>query len=451
MKTKHYLFFLTVFFLFSCSENILDENIELQKRELSEKNHDNSKLSMHQAEVYVSLFSSLLDENETPPEEGTRSSESAVKVLDNVDYLIENKDTILYVFNYKDDKGYIIVAGDNQSFPILAHSKEGNFNFKKANKNSPLELFLDAYVRNIKENRNADIINSDYFNNWKDLGKEGYEYEITLAANEPISAETRSRRKESSNKTSIYPYSGRDLDFWSQEGGYNFYAQNRARIGCPAISIGMLLYDTSQRFTGNMTTTFPYFDYYDRRDLSTVTVATETARKLRQIADSIPDYQWGRSFNAETVAAPEDILIGLRRVGFKNAQLVNYNFESLYNNLSFKGYNYFGQETTYNRGVLIGAWDINFPYSGHIWFCDGYYEQSYTVKKKFLGIVVSSWQEYDDRLYMNWGWGPSGGNGWYLATDNVWSSIEGNGNVNLKRNPLMYINLNYYANPQYLH
>ena len=59
---------------------------------------------------------------------------------------------------------------------------------------------------------------------------------------------------------------------------------------------------------------------------------------------------------------------------------------------------------------------------GHIWFCDGYYEQSYTVRKKFLGMTIKTWTEYDDRIYMNWGFGR--GNGWFCANDNFWSSFD---------------------------
>jgi hypothetical protein len=149
-----------------------------------------------------------------------------------------------------------------------------------------------------------------------------------------------------------------------------------------------------------------------------------------------------------TGATAGEILAGLHRLGYKKAKCVSYDFETLYKNLSFKGRNYFGNETTYNRGILIAAFTPN--QGGHIWFCDGYYEQSYTVKKKFLGITTKSWKEYDDRIYMNWGWGPNQGNGWYCATENFWSSLD-NPNINLNRDIIMYINLDYYENPQYIH
>lgn len=141
-------------------------------------------------------------------------------------------------------------------------------------------------------------------------------------------------------------------------------------------------------------------------------------------------------------------MIGLHKLGYKKAQLVQYDFEKLYENLQFKGIDYFGKETTFNRGVLILAYEKNGT-GGHIWFCDGYYEQSYTVTKKFIGIKVKSWKEYDDCLYMNWGWGTNGGNGWYSATDNdVWSSLDTKKSYYLKSLPQMFINLSYYEYPR---
>lgn len=139
----------------------------------------------------------------------------------------------------------------------------------------------------------------------------------------------------------------------------------------------------------------------------------------------------------------------MHNLGYTKATLNNYNFETLYNNLTFKGNGYAGQEQTFSRGVLLGAF-ATYSNTGHIWFCDGYYEQGYTVKKKFLGITIKTWNEYDDRLYMNWGWGPNGGNGWYCATDDgYWSSLDSDTGftMHLKRLPQMYINLSHYEIP----
>lgn len=123
MKKSIILVLLTTLCMFSCSDNILDNDLN--------KNNSNqdlelpsSKLNVNQAEIYASMFSSYLDENDNPNAK-TRSTLDKEKVLDNIDYLIENEDTLLYSFNYKDNEGFIIIAGDNSSFPIIAHSKVG--------------------------------------------------------------------------------------------------------------------------------------------------------------------------------------------------------------------------------------------------------------------------------------------------------------------------------------
>lgn len=169
------------------------------------------------------------------------------------------------------------------------------------------------------------------------------------------------------------------------------------------------------------------------------------AGRLKQIADYIPNYSWGYAEGVPSGANTNDILVGLKNLGYTKATMEPYDFDWVYKNISYAETDEDG--TGCQRGVLLGAGDIN-GNGGHIWFCDGYYEQGYEVVKKFLGIVIKRWNEYDDRLYMNWGSGPTGGNGWYSAMDDVWTSIEGNGDKDYKLNTKMYINLGYYEIPE---
>lgn len=372
----------------------------------------------------------------------TRSSTREKLSIKEVDYIVDGTDTLLYVVNFSNDNGYMLLSGANSSFPVIAHSNTGNLDLRDIDKASPLYMVVESYKNKIrKELSDPSLTSSEYFEEWKDLGKKGYEYEIEPNNTEPKSA-VRARRRHSSGKKTIYPYTGIELDYWCQEGGYNFYAQNQYPIGCPAIATGMLMYDTSQRMLGNSQSTFPGFVFADKTDVKDVATGTSVARKLRQIADSIPGYNFTPKFSG---ALPDNITIGLHKLGYTKAEKVPYDFELLYKNFTFKGYNYFGQETEFQRGVLLAAYQ-NAWGGGHIWFCDGYYEQSYTVKKKFLGIKVKSWNEYDDRIYMNWGWGHDKGNGWYCATASPWSSLD-KGKVNLNHNTFMYINLSHYEKP----
>lgn len=403
-------------------------------------------LSIAQATELANLFTPLL-EHCGKPEAKTKVA-CPQKVLNFIDVYVEEGDTLMYAFNYADNGGYVVIGADNTVFPILSHASHGNLRFDDIKPNSGVNGFLEAYKENIKRGKKMADISSEFYDNWKDLGKKGYEYEIELC---PMvnNIETRSRRTYSSGKATIYPHTGEELDYWCQEGGYNYYAENKACIGCPAIAIGMLLYDTSERVLGTSTRTYPNFLYYDAYNIKDSKEGTATAHKLRLIADAIPNYHWGATAGAGSGASPEDILIGLHNLGYTKATLNNYNFETLYNNLTFKGNGYAGQEQTFSRGVLLGAL-ATYSNTGHIWFCDGYYEQGYTVKKKFLGITIKTWNEYDDRLYMNWGWGPNGGNGWYCATDDgYWSSLASDTGLtmHLKRLPQMYINLSHYEIP----
>lgn len=434
--------------LFSCTNNSPDDltSPELQIREVK---IPQTKLNSYQAMLYANMLANVNDGETTNSD--TRSMPND-RIVSDIQYYVQDEDTVIYVFNYGQDQGFLMLGADNSSNPILAQSKEGRLDLDKIDCDSYLKVFIKSNAQRIKEEiYNSENINSDYFEDWADLGKDGYEYIIETADDEPSAKSTRgsSRRKSSSGKSTIYPYTGKDLEYWCQEGGYNMSAPNQACIGCPAIAVSMLLYDLSYRITGTSSLTLPSFYYTDREDIKYHASENSLSIRLKEVADHIPNYQWGEYKGAGSGASPLDIQIGLRNLGFINATLTDYDFETLYNQMYFQGVNYFGDTQNYSRGILLGAFHMN-PNAGggHIWFCDGYYEQSFTVTKKFLGIKVKSWTEYDDRLYMNWGWGKNNGNGWYAAKESVWTTLEGNKqSIDFKKEPKMFINLSNYVYP----
>lgn len=433
--------------LFSCSGNDV-ECLTPSEVQAEEQKTPFTKMSKKQAILYASLFSSIGDGEELNGHQ-TRSAEAG-RVVSDIQYYVQEGDTLIYVFNYGQNQGYLMLGADNSSYPVLSQSGEGRLDLNNVNDDSFLNLFIESNAQRIKEEiYKPENVNTEYYEDWADLGEDGYEYIIEIADDEPSAPLTRSggRRKSSSGKASIYPYTGKALDFWCQEGGYNMSAPNLARIGCPAIATGMLLYDASGRLGGKATSTVPSFSYMDKSDIRNLTSESSLSKRLKEIADQIPNYIWGKTKDAESGASPKDIQTGLRNIGFIEAELTDYNFETLYANLTFKDVNYFGDEQEYTRGILLGAFHTK-ANGGHIWFCDGYYEQSFKVTKKFMGIKVKSWTEYDDRLYMNWGWGKDNGNGWYAADESVWTTLEGGKKtVYYKRLPQMYINLSTYARP----
>ncbi|OFR38781.1 hypothetical protein HMPREF2890_02450 [Porphyromonas sp. HMSC065F10] len=400
-----------------------------------------------QAIAYVKLFGEEMTAASTP--ENKLRAADLDRQIGLVDYYVENNDTLLYAVNYRDKKGYVLLSSNNGGFPIIAHSDAGELRFSDIDEENPLWLVIMSEAERAKDQReNPDRANLDYYNDWKDIGNPDYQYEIEPTSEVPTSR-LRAMRKHSTGKKAIHPYTGEKLVNWCQFGTFNTYAPNQAAIGCPALAIGMLLFDCAHRdLSKREQVMVPNIPYHAERATMDNEDGKRVSMALKQIADSIPNYRWGAGPGAESAANALDILEGLKKLGFRQAELHPYDFETLYQNMSYKDQIYGPTLFDVSRGVLIGANDLRDPSKGHIWFCDGYYEQSFKVTKKFLFIKIKSWTEYDDRLYMNWGWGPNKGNGWYSADDYIWTSIQ-EGKKYFKLYPMMYTNLRYYTSPEY--
>jgi hypothetical protein len=188
---------------------------------------------------------------------------------------------------------------------------------------------------------------------------------------------------------------------WGQEEGYNYDAKiNGALAGCPAVAVGMLCYDhwfpSNYYYLG-----MPYelSSKYENR-------SSHISRMFRSIADKIPSYNWGKHASGST---PNNTLTGIKRLGYSNAKLIDFNLYTVYENLK-KGY-----------PVLLRSYQ-NGIRGGHIWFCDGYWEAKVEIKhrkRKWYGKKYThcTWHEYHDYLYMNWGWDGKA-NGWYRSDEN---------------------------------
>lgn len=398
------------------------------------------KLSQEQALAYARLFSPKFTEA-SHSEAEARALQAVPQEVDHVSYYVEGGDTLLYSINYKDGRGFVVLSADNSAFPIIAHSDEGSLDVSKLDRDTPLGATLHVYSQNIKNNlRQGARPETEYYTNWKDLGNKDYQYEIELAnmPPPPSSSELRSRRRESTNRELIQTSTGNWLKNWHQHGNFRSEMPNNALVGCPALSIGMLMYDFNHR-PGRMRTltTVPISRSYmyatDDNQLG-----RELSKVLRRIADSIPNYNWGER---ETSATLPDILAGLYKLGFQEAKAEPFDIDLVYKNLSGELH-----PSQKGLGVLLAA-GHNYKFSGHIWFCDGYYEQSYRVRKKFLFITTKTWYEYEDRLYMNWGWGADGGNGWFNANGDAWHS-DGK-TVEYKRQAFVITGLQEYNNPDF--
>lgn len=233
----------------------------------------------------------------------------------------------MFAVNYKDNRGFMVLSGDITKFPILAHSEEGEFSFDISESN-PLSFWISERAKLIEEQMALPLDEADEtYLNWKDITNPEYTYEIE-AVNEAPSIYD--RRRNSTGKGRITPFTGERLK-WHQGTGYNYNTPGGNKlVGCPAVAIGMLAYDLYRRpsFPGN----YPFNLLY-ANDEYTQYSENVVSKMFRQIADSIPNYSWGVTASGAT---PNEILIGLKKLGFKNAKYKSYDFEEAYKNMKEK-------------------------------------------------------------------------------------------------------------------
>lgn len=407
----------------SCTDDVAPESegsLGLTTPQSAEQG--SARLSVGKASAIAGLFSPYRGVSENAADGSNKSAEVAPTVT-SVSYYVENGDTLLFAFNYGDNNGYTIIGATASSFPVLAQSESGKVDFDSVDARGSFGYFVSLMAESVRQS--ASEPDTAYASLWGDVDNDEWEYSVEVVDPE-LEADTipgnKSRSRVSSGKATIYPYTGLALKDWRQEGDYNYYAGNKkACIGCPAMAVGMLLYDVNNRLDGVNISTNPSFGYYEQYS----TYAKSVSKKLKEVADAIPNYKWGSEENPSSgIFDPSDLLSGVKKLGFSKAELSSFDFEKAYAAMCVSGTDYFGKPTTFHRGIVMlgksGA-------GGHVWFCDGYYEQQYQVtrrkKRLFHSTKVTRWTEYENRLYMNWAQ-IGGNNGWFIVENGSGMSIN---------------------------
>lgn len=372
-----------------------------------------ARLSVGKASAIANLFSSYRGVSENTNDGSNKSAEVSPTVT-SVSYYVENGDTLLFAFNYGDNNGYTIIGSNASSFPVLAQSENGKVDFDAVDASGSFGYFVSLMAESVRQSSSEP--DTAYASLWNGVDSDEWEYSVEVV-DPDREADTisgnKSRSRVSSGKATIYPYTGLALKDWCQAGDYNSSAKNGACIGCPAMAVGMLFYDMNNRMDGLNVKTSPSFSYSEQYPA----YAKSVSGKLRKIADKWPYYKWGESDGEPSGLRVQDMEDAIRLAGFPNAKFEPFNFEKAYENMCIPGTDYFGNKTVFHRGILL----TGFQNGGHIWFCDGYYEQQYQVtrrkKRLFHSTKVTRWMEYENRLFMNWGQ-QSTPDGWYIVENN---------------------------------
>lgn len=137
-----------MFHLISCQNDAIQEALENKKPTeiISEEITYTTKVSTDDAKKVANLFN------------GTNNESRALKVIKDINVMADdNGKPFMYIVNFANNQGYVLVSATRNFFPVLAYNNEGNFIVPKESVNG-----LNIWIKKTKQNIEiADILPVD--------------------------------------------------------------------------------------------------------------------------------------------------------------------------------------------------------------------------------------------------------------------------------------------------
>ncbi len=452
MKTKLYKYLLICVFIYSfcaCS----DDNIIYENHTIEINNPDNLDYFDNYFEPDDSCAVRTKDIIQVISKFGNGSDKHISRSTNySIDAIFGNDEKpSIYVVNFLNNNGFILLSATKNICPILAYSNKGYFDLTNIMPNGLIK-WKENIISTIKwaneqpydsirvyreqwrsfeddnffvfspnsryatdeELLEAQAILNDSINSWRNKGYSIYDITGNITGDENIDQEMRDKAYEytyylyldnwesvsvairkTENYTETFP--NFVLSKWAQNNGYNAtFPTINGRLtvaGCGPVAIGQVM-----RF-------FEYPATFNWNNMPYNTPTNTTSNLLYDIATKA-NATLGIS---GTSVSSENITTALRAFGY-SAELVDFNINKVWNNIRLsKPVVVFGTPSGYN--------------SGHIWIISGAIDhynltcyEVYTFGGRnrldcaYRDIIDSNaW----DSFYMNWGWGGSN-DGFYV-------------------------------------
>ena len=227
---KNILIFTLITLIFSaCNQLEMNETFKLAS---------NPADKFHVSLVSIKKFISITTHNDS------------IVILDKIDPVIYNGDTLLYIVNYKENKGWSIISGDKRTPAILASDETGSFDINKANQSVLIWLDETANrIYNLKKSGIADTTKTDYilWNNIEILTNEKPQKMVAPIAEQGY-WELVSIYSQTLPSIQKGPFiqtkwgQGDDIRLWNTCVPYNKEYTKRCLVGCSAVATGQMLY-----------------------------------------------------------------------------------------------------------------------------------------------------------------------------------------------------------------
>lgn len=380
MKTRFIFISILAIMTAACAES---EWEPASQTDVSTSTHSVRQRTLDEALAYADEWFAQMDEP-------TRSEGRRVG---NVEYVRSttrtragDTDTLMYLVNYEDNRGFALLGRPATSKAIYAISEEGSLDMSDTIYNKPLAMFMAS----AREDANDLIPNP------------------TLP---PVTFPGDNQRPKRHIIREVKPMLPDNVAKWSQSYPYNFFCDyyeegHRGYVGCGPLSVGMLMafYKRPTKL-GNTT--------YDWDRIIKDNLTLVIADFLDKLAS--PEYLNSKYLAWNNRYTPIlNIRIPFAKLGYGLGDV--WNATPLYTE---KGDNIqalmdFMQRGTNNaKAAPVILWGqsveaINEKYPGHIWVTDGFVEAE-ELNPNFPEITP---KKLDPLLHLIWGWGGKA-NGYY--------------------------------------
>lgn len=453
---KKYLFLIFILLIACNKEDVIDYSSPILNGEDKANVIGNNSVSKVKASEVSNLFFSNLLNNKQINESDTRLSEEVnntktIKTIETM-YYEESQKPLMYIINY-DGGGFTIISATKSFYPILAYSDNSTISIDNIrNINEGLTIWAEEVELAIKQSESLpEDVSSKIRNLWSAYETKEVDFSNTTQSFTPEQY-MRFYQRMSELYTLCPGYSFGPLtsaqNFLSPE-EYTVLLNRAISYGSPPeCTIVGYKYKPVQEIGPLIGTEwhqdYPYNTLIPNQYLAgCVTIAMAQIMRFHQVP---LNYNWNNMPNHNATIDTQTLIYNISQ-----AAEVDYGSDGSSSNIdkaqdafSSMGYNatkkdHDMQDVQYELLVrkrpvyMRGMRKVNLiNWKGHAWVCEGAryidrtvnYFVEYQLADSYSSLGGPSWQNPTSSsgwnslyFYLNWGWGPNYGNGWFGSTD----------------------------------
>ena len=301
----------------------------------------------------------------------------------------EKSETVFYIINYNGG-GFVMLAADNRTLPILAYSETNNFSLNEESYPSGLVKWLTDTKKGIELVREKNIVQTKS----QQLAWENLNYQNKLHPDDEFGG------GDEPNCEDDYEEVGPLLSTrWHQQCGFNDLMPTlncsnipcgRAFAGCVPIAIAQVM--RYHEFPTN----------YNWSNMPNNSGSVVTSQLIGDIHNTIGSV----NYDCDATGVSHDYNVAnvfTNGFGYATANQGDYNRETV------KQYLRWNKPVILSGGRDDGWWIFHDYTDGHMWVCDGF-------RRHFIWSEDCSTGSGYLFFHMNWGWGGQN-NDWYAFND----------------------------------